>query len=124
MQSFREFEAGPDPFGRKFQAQFKWLQTAISIRHSDTVDVKFILVDPDGVKKALDHGASLVHECPGIRRQEHRAPFSGDFAHGFERQIIPSDVKCVQESPLSGLLSHCHTKCCEIFLWQRGNFHV
>ena len=45
MQSFRQFEAGPDPFGRKFQILFKWMQTAISLRHADTVDVKFILVD-------------------------------------------------------------------------------
>jgi len=43
MQTYRQFEAGPDPFGRKFQVWFKWLQTAISIRHSDTVDVKFVL---------------------------------------------------------------------------------
>ena len=43
MQSFRQFEAGPDPFGRKFQVWFKWLQTAISIRGADTVDVKFVL---------------------------------------------------------------------------------
>jgi hypothetical protein len=45
MRNFRQFEAGPDPFGRKFQVYFKWLQTAISLRHSDTVDVKFILKD-------------------------------------------------------------------------------
>jgi len=43
MQSYRQFEAGPDPFGRKFQVWFRWLQTAISIRGSDTVDVKFVL---------------------------------------------------------------------------------
>lgn len=49
MLNFRQFEAGPDPFGRKFQVFFKWLQTAISIRHSDTVDVKFVLVDDNGV---------------------------------------------------------------------------
>ncbi|HUP03166.1 MAG TPA: hypothetical protein VMU19_04210 [Bryobacteraceae bacterium] len=48
MLNFRQFEAGPDPFGRKFQAQFKWMQTAISLRHSDTVDVKFLLVDEAG----------------------------------------------------------------------------
>jgi hypothetical protein len=48
MLNFREFEAGPDPFGRKFQILFKWLQTAISIRHADTVDVKFIIVDENG----------------------------------------------------------------------------
>ena len=43
MLNFRQFEVGPDPFGRKWQVQFKWLQTAISLRHSDTVDVKFVL---------------------------------------------------------------------------------
>ncbi len=43
MLNFRQFELGPDPFGRKWQVWFKWMQTAISLRHSDTVDVKFIL---------------------------------------------------------------------------------
>ena len=46
--NFLEFEAGPDPFGRKFQVLLKWLQTAISIRHADTVDVRFVLVDEQG----------------------------------------------------------------------------
>jgi hypothetical protein len=50
MLNFRQFEAGPDPFGRKYQVMLKWLQTAISIRHSDTVDVKFILTDESGVR--------------------------------------------------------------------------
>jgi len=50
MLNFRQFEAGPDPFGRKYQVMFKWLQTAISIRHSDTVDVKFVLVDDQGAR--------------------------------------------------------------------------
>ena len=48
MFNFREFEAGPDPFGRKFQVYLKWLQTAISIRHADTVDVRFVLTDAEG----------------------------------------------------------------------------
>ena len=48
MLNFRQFGAGPDPFGRKFRVLFEWLQTAISIRHSDTVDVKFILTGEDG----------------------------------------------------------------------------
>jgi hypothetical protein len=43
MLNFRQFEAGPDPFGRTWQVLFKWLQTAISLRHSDTVDVQFVL---------------------------------------------------------------------------------
>ena len=45
MESFRQFEAGPDPFGHTWKVEFKWLQTAISLRHSDTVDVKFVLRD-------------------------------------------------------------------------------
>ena len=45
MERFRKFEAGPDPFVSTWQVQFKWLQTAISLRHSDTVDVKFVLRD-------------------------------------------------------------------------------
>jgi len=48
MLNFRQFDVGPDPFGRKWQVLFKWLQTAISLRHSDTVDVKFVLTSEDG----------------------------------------------------------------------------
>jgi hypothetical protein len=39
----RLFEAGPDPFGRMWKVQFRWLQTGISIRHADTIDVKFFV---------------------------------------------------------------------------------
>ncbi|MBK5290694.1 MAG: hypothetical protein JJE04_03235 [Acidobacteriia bacterium] len=45
MDNFREFQAGPDPFGRIWQVSFLWQQTAISIRHSDSVDVKFVITD-------------------------------------------------------------------------------
>src|SRR5947209_3527967 len=64
MLNFREFEAGPDPFGRKFQVLLKWMQTAISLRHADTVDVKFILVDENGGRTektiAIPHPALLA----------------------------------------------------------------
>jgi hypothetical protein len=43
----RLFEAGPDPFGRMWRVQFRWLQTGISIRHADTVDVKFFVSTGD-----------------------------------------------------------------------------
>jgi hypothetical protein len=57
--NFRQFEAGPDPFGRKYQVLFKWLQTAISLRHADTIDVKFILVDDAG--GTLEKTIALPH---------------------------------------------------------------
>src|ERR1051325_3112939 len=41
--NFRRFSAGPDPFGRAWDVEFRWLQTGISIRHADTVDVKYFL---------------------------------------------------------------------------------
>jgi hypothetical protein len=46
-ENFRHFMAGPDFAGRTWQVDFLWLQTAVSIRHSDTVDVKFLLTCGD-----------------------------------------------------------------------------
>jgi hypothetical protein len=40
--NFRKFEVR-DPFGQVWEIEFLWLQTAISIRHSDSIDVKFVL---------------------------------------------------------------------------------
>src|ERR1700751_2825389 len=72
MRNFRQFEAGPDPFGRKFQVFFKWLQTAISIRHSDTVDVKFVLQDEMGGQIAKTIG--LPHpDLIAVSRETGRA---------------------------------------------------
>ncbi len=62
--NFRRFEAGPDPFGRTWQVEFRWLQTGISIRHADTVDVKFHIWTQDEAKQekvlALPHPLLLT----------------------------------------------------------------
>lgn len=65
MDNFRDFEAGPDPFGRTYHVLFKWLQTAISIRHADTVDVQFLVNDGTNLLKrtiAMQH-ADLQARC-------------------------------------------------------------
>ena len=71
MLNFRQFDAGPDPFGRTFHVLFKWMQTAIALRHSDTVDVKFVL-ESEGVRTektiALPHPA-LLEAAGGLNRQ-------------------------------------------------------
>jgi hypothetical protein len=64
LDNFRDFTVGPDPFGRTWQVYFRWLQTGISIRHADTVDVKFG-VSTEGVPSeerviALPHPALLA----------------------------------------------------------------
>lgn len=56
--SSRRFTVGPDLFGKTWTADFAWLQTAISIRHSDSVDVKFFLDDGEhGTEKVI----ALMH---------------------------------------------------------------
>jgi hypothetical protein len=63
-ENLRRFEAGPDPFGRTWEVEFRWLQTGISIRHADTVDVKFVVWTRDEPKQekvlALPHPALLA----------------------------------------------------------------
>jgi hypothetical protein len=63
-ENSRRFEAGPDPFGRIWQVEFRWLQTAISIRHADTVDVKFVIWTKDEERQervlALSHPGLLA----------------------------------------------------------------
>jgi hypothetical protein len=61
LKNFRDFEAGPDPFGRKWHVLFKYLQTGISIRHSDSVDVRYILSSGDETvaRTVVLHNADL-----------------------------------------------------------------
>jgi hypothetical protein len=65
----RRFTAGPDPFGKTWTVDFAWLQTAVSIRHSDSIDVKFFVGDGEQrVEKviALPHPDLLaVSEATG-----------------------------------------------------------
>src|SRR5580700_7478909 len=64
IETFRQFEVGPDPYGRHWQVHFRWLQNGISIRHADTVDVKFgVSVDGEPFEErvvALPHPSLLA----------------------------------------------------------------
>lgn len=63
MENFRDFSAGTDPFGRTWHAQFKYLQTGISIRHSDSVDVRYV----------LDNGEEQIQKTVVIQNADIRA---------------------------------------------------
>ncbi len=63
MENFRDFEVGPDPFGQKWQVHFKYLQTGISIRHSNSVDVRYV----------LDDGSNQVQKTVVIHNADVRA---------------------------------------------------
>jgi hypothetical protein len=73
----RLFEAGPDPFGRMWKVQFRWLQTAISIRHANTVDVKFF-VTPDG-GETEEKVISLPHDALLDLTRERRKKLSDPY---------------------------------------------
>jgi len=57
-QNYRRFQA-TDPFGRTWEVEYRWLQTAISIRHSDSVDVKFVISTADEPKQ--ERVIALMH---------------------------------------------------------------
>lgn len=62
IHNYRHFEA-VDPFDRIWQVEFRWQQNAISIRHADTIDVKWQLTSPDQTLEkviALEHPALLA----------------------------------------------------------------
>ena len=53
---YRNFEVVSEITGDQHKVELRWMQTAISLRHSDTVDVKFLV---NGAAKvvALPHAA-------------------------------------------------------------------
>jgi len=61
MENFRDFQVGPDPFGRTWRALFKYLQTGISIRHADTVDVCFVLDSAESGEPEQQKIVALSH---------------------------------------------------------------
>jgi len=63
VENIRRFQAGPDPFGRTWEVEFRWLQTGISIRHADTVDVKFV-VWTEGPEKHQEEKQEKVIALP------------------------------------------------------------
>ena len=59
MDNYRRFKTDADPFGRVWDVEFRWQQNGISIRHADTVDVKFNVWTVDEPKQerivAINH---------------------------------------------------------------------
>jgi hypothetical protein len=61
QENIRNFEV-TDPFGRRWQVEFRWQQNAISIRHADTIDCKYYVTDGEEKREivvALDHASLL-----------------------------------------------------------------
>ena len=80
-----------DPFDRHWQVEFRWLQTGISIRHADTVDVKFGLHGDQGVEEkviALPH--PLLLELARITKHELNDAWCMRLAASHLRRMIQS----------------------------------
>ena len=91
IENFRRFEVA-DPFGRTWIVEYRWLQNGISIRHSDTVDVKFLLIRGEDVEEkviALNHPDLLT-----ISRKQDRPltdPWCMKLAALHLREMIATD---------------------------------
>src|SRR5579859_5793080 len=59
--NYTDFQARSALTQQEYHCQFVYLQTAISLRHSDTVDVKF-RVNGTGVVVALPHTAWVEYQ--------------------------------------------------------------
>ncbi len=58
IENFRRFAVGPDPFGRHWHVEFEWQQNGITIRHSDSIDVKFRLHQDSEISEKV---VALMH---------------------------------------------------------------
>jgi len=75
QENIREFEVA-DPFGRRWQVEFRWHQNAISIRHADTIDCKYYITDGEEKREvvvALDHPGLL--RCAELTGRELSDPW-------------------------------------------------
>ncbi len=113
MQNFREFEAGPDPFGRTWRIEFKWLLTAISLRHSDSVDVKFVVKGDD---TKIEKTIALYHpdllELSARTGQPLTDPWCSRLAAEHLKKIIETgeDMEKSLIAPSLDQLAECHTR--------------
>jgi hypothetical protein len=58
LENSRQFEV-KDPFGRAWNVEFRWLQNGISIRHADTVDLKYYITSEEEKREVV---IALPHE--------------------------------------------------------------
>jgi hypothetical protein len=54
LENYRSFDV-IDPFGQNWRIRFLWQQNAISIRHADGVDVKFLLDSSEAKQEKVVH---------------------------------------------------------------------
>ena len=59
IENFRCFQTEAHPSGRVWDVEFRWQQNGISIRHADTVDVKFHVWTTDEPKQ--ERVIALIH---------------------------------------------------------------
>ena len=63
-ENLRRFSVN-DPFGRCWDAEFRWQQNAISIRHADAIDCKYYVSTGEERRElvvSLPHAGGSVHE--------------------------------------------------------------
>lgn len=92
LDNFRAFEAGPDPFGRTWQVRFLWQQNGISIRHADTVDVKFVISNGEREeRKVIALELAVLTKLAAELGRSVTDPWVSRLAAGHLKRMIESD---------------------------------
>lgn len=80
MENFPRFDGrhftAADPFGRAWHAEFRWMQTGISIRHAYTVDLKYAL---HSASERLEKVIALPHPALLALTRKHGVPLTDPF---------------------------------------------
>lgn len=98
---YRDFQVRSRLNHQNYQCHFVYLQTAISLRHSDTVDVKF-LANGKGVVVALPHQAWVEYQ------KQTAAPLTDDLAARVAATLLQEalergdDVELLDLNPTAG----------------------
>lgn len=88
IENYRHFEA-IDLFGRNWQIEFSWQQTAISIRHADAVDVKWRLsTEGEGVDKVIALPHPLLLDASKKHSHELSDPWCMKLAAAHLKQMV------------------------------------
>ena len=86
----REFEC-VDPFGQTWTVKFLWHQVGIAIRHSDTIDCKFLLISGD---EQIEKVIALPHtELKKLAREYNR-----EIADAWVLRLAAEHLKYMLES--------------------------
>jgi hypothetical protein len=93
IENYRTFEA-VDPFGTTWKVEFRWSQNGITIRHADTVDVKFEIESGDIREEKV---IALPHKHLLTAAKETGHPLTDPWCHRIAAQHLKKMIESAED---------------------------